>query len=521
MDTMLAHHVLYPTLPHSLQFLVAQYTDHPYYKDEKSNWRDGDDINSFWQYNGKDCCLTLACAFRILKELREQNLDKFFFEHVMHLQPHLFRMTDCGILIDIVRKDKLREDMQIKIAHLLTRFQSLVQKTLNTEELFNPNSPKQMSDLYFNRLKLVGRGVSTDLENRNRMFEHPRTSEAAREIIVTVNEYAKEQKFYSTYVKSEVDYDNRMRCTWNQTGVQEAPGRLSSSQTLWGSGANLQNQPERAYEMFIADEGYGWAYFDLSQAEARYVGWDAKIEKWMEQFERARVDASYDAHRALAADMFHVPYDEVPTFDRYDSAKGHPPPVGRKDGDVTLRFVAKRCRHGLNYRMGVPRLALTTGLPMREADQAYRVYHRETPELREWWSLLERELTKNGALYNAFGRRFILLERKSPEALESIVAFKPQSSIGDKVNRVIYKCQEDDNWPSHCRIALNNHDALLALCRLDQRDRALSIMIKHAEEPMMVRGERLIIPAEPKLSEPDERGIHRWSALRVAGSHAV
>ena len=32
------------------------------------------------------------------------------------------------------------------------------------------------------------------------------------------------------------DEDNRIRCIYNQTGVQEAPGRLSSSQTLWGSG---------------------------------------------------------------------------------------------------------------------------------------------------------------------------------------------------------------------------------------------------------------------------------------------
>lgn len=513
MDILLAHHVLYPTLPHGLGFLTSQYTDNPYYKDEKHSWREGEDINTFWDYNGKDCCNTLAVAFKVLAELRAANLDKFFFEHVMRLQPHLFNMTNGGILVDMALKEKIREDMLQTIGVLLDKFQRQVKDVLHTDQLYNPNSPKQMSELYFSKLKLVGRGVKTDVENRNRMFEHPRTSEGARAIISTVNDYAKEQKFYSTYAKAEADYDNRMRCMWNQTGVQEAPGRLSSSQTLWGSGTNLQNQPERAYEMFVADEGYGFAHFDLSQAEARYVGWDAKIERWMEQFERARVDRSYDAHRALASDLFHVPYDEVPAFDRYDASKGRLAPQGVKDGAVTLRFVAKRCRHGLNYRMGVARLALTTGLSLREADHAYRVYHRETPELRKWWELLEYELTKNKALYNSYGRRFILLERKSPEAMESIVAFKPQSSIGDKVNRCIYLCQEDDDWPSHCRIRLNNHDALLALCRLDQREKALRIMVKHAEEPIIVRGERLIIPAEPHLSVADERGVHRWSTL--------
>jgi uracil-DNA glycosylase family 4 len=514
MDTMLAHHVLYPTLPHSLAFLCTQYTDNPYYKDDKQRWRDGEDINTFWEYNGKDCCITLACAFKLVVELRLHRLDDFFFDHVMRLQPHLTRMTNCGLLIDVSLKERLREEMQRNISVLLDEFQNKVKSVLHTDQLYNPNSPKQMSELYFSQLKLVGRGVKTDADNRNRMFEHPRTSDAARSIIQTVNEYAKEQKFYSTYVKTEVDWDNRMRCTWNQTGVQEAPGRLSSSQTLWGSGANLQNQPERAHAMFIADPGYGFCHLDLAQAEARYVAWDAKIEKWQDQYEKSRVDRSYDAHRALASEMFHVPYDEVPTFDRYDASKGRIAPQGTKDGSVTLRFIAKRCRHGLNYRMGVARLALTTGLPLREADHAYRAYHRATPELRQWWELLERELTKHGSLYNSYGRRFILLERKTPEALESIVAFKPQSSIGDKINRTIYLCEEDADWPAHARIVLNNHDALLTLCRLTDRERALRVMVKHAEEPMLVRGEQLIIPAEPHMSEEDEHGVHRWSNLK-------
>jgi DNA polymerase I-like protein with 3'-5' exonuclease and polymerase domains len=441
-------------------------------------------------------------------------MDAFFFDHVMRLQRHLALMTVGGILIDMDLKERLRDGILSNVNGLLHKFQQQCITATGEDTLYNPNSPKQLSDLFFNQLKLVGRGASTDAENRERMFKHPRTSEPARQIIATLNDYSREHKFYSTYVKSAVDEDHRMRCTYNQTGVQEAPGRLSSSQTLWGSGANLQNQPTRAYPMFIADPGYGFGYFDLSQAEARYVGWAAGIESWMEQFEKARVDRSYDTHRALAATLFHIPYDEVPAFDRYDTAKGHRLPEGKVNGDVTVRFVAKRCRHGLNYRMMPDRLATTTGLPLREAEHAYRVYHRETPELREWWASLERELAKNGSLFNAYGRRYILLERKTPEALESIVAFKPQSSIGDKVSRAIYQCHEDDRWPSHCRIILNIHDALIALGRLDQIQSALSIMKQHAEEPMYVNNRELVIPADTKLSYPDEHGVHRWSQLK-------
>lgn len=515
-DTMLAHHTLYPQLPHSLGFLTTQYTDNPYYKDEGKEWREGSDIDTFWKYNGKDCCYLFDIQRREHHELQEQGLDKFFFGHVMRLQHHLVRMTVGGILFDIEMKEALNEELSKRVAELLERFQSLAAEAVgDPEAYYNPSSPKQMSDLYFSKLKLVGRGTSTDAENRDRMFKHPRTSEAARQIITTHNELAKEQKFFSTYVKMEPDDDNRIRCTYNQTGTQAAPGRLSSSQTLWGSGGNLQNQPDRAYPMFIADEGYGFGYFDLSQAEARYVGWEAKIDKWIDQFERARADQSYDAHCALASDMFKVPYAEVPTFDRYDMRKGHIIPEGKQHGDVTIRFTAKRCRHGLNYRMGPDRLATTTGLSLVEADQAYRIYHRETPELRIWWDDLEKELRQNGCLYNPYGRRYKPLEKLSPEALESIVAFKPQSTIGDKVCRVICLSEDHPKWPRRCRIALNVHDALVCLGPLADLKMALSIMKMYAEEPLYIHGRELIIPAETKLSYPDEKGIHRWSQLKT------
>lgn len=516
MDTMLAHHVLYPVLPHNLGFLTTQYTDHPYYKDDKKNWRDKDGgIETFWRYNGKDCSYTHAIAYRLQKELEQQHLADFFFNHVMRLQAHLVRMTVGGILIDVEHKAKLNETLKQTVGELYDKFQSLVQEELGDPDYtVNPKSPKQLSDLLFNKLKLVGRGSSTDEENRKRMYAHPRTSERSQAILQALGDYAKEQKFYSTYAESRIDEDNRMRCEYRQTGTQSAPGRLSSAGVLWGSGMNLQNQPDRAQEMFIADPGYGYAYFDLAQAEARYVGWDANIETWIEQFERARFDGSYDAHRALASDMFAVPYDDVPTFDRYDSRK-HVIPEGVKDGDVTLRFTAKRCRHGLNYRMMPDRLATTTGLSLRAADVAFKAYHRITPELRIWWRRLEDEVRKTGTLFNSYGRRWKLMERPTNEALESIVAFKPQSTIGDHVCRVIYLAESDPRWPSDARMVLNVHDALIALAPLDKLKTCLSIMKAYAEAPIPVGKQPLIIPADCKVSYADETGKHRWRNLKA------
>lgn len=524
-DTMLAHHCLYPQLPHNLGYLTTQYTTHPYYKDEKTNWREGGNIDEFWIYNVKDACITHAVYQRELIELQNQKLDKFFFDHIMHLQPHLALMTVGGIKMDMKLKQQISETLHEEVGRKLAIFHDSVKEVTGNDTYEpNPNSPAQMSDLYFNKLKLVGRGTSTDAENRIRMYKHPRTPDAARKIIDAHGSYAKDKKFLSTYADMRVDPDGRIRCEYKQTGVISAPGRLSSAGVLWGSGMNLQNQTARSHPMFIADEGYTFGYFDLSQAEARYVGWDAKIEKWIVDFERARLDGSFDCHRSLASEMFGVPYDEVPTADRDDS------------GAITIRFTAKRCRHGLNYRMAADRLATTTGLPLQEAMIAYTKYHRITPELRIWWSNLEQEARKRKCLYNSFGRRLMIMERITPEALESIVAFRPQSTIGDKVSQVIYRSHEDDRWPINARVALNVHDALICLAPVEKVKTCLSIMKKYAEEPIIVRADMppMIIPADLGIAQPaswddeqnkwvdDPNGVPRWSSIqKVKGIEAA
>lgn len=505
-DTMLAHHTLYPSLPHNLGFLTSQYTEHPFYKDDGKEWKEGGDIDTFWRYNVTDCCITYAVYMRELAELREQKLDKFFFSHVMRLQPHLIKMTVGGVLIDTTLKQSITEELAIEVARLKEEFYSHVAAaTGDADYRPNPASPKQLSELFFRRLRLVGRGIATDAKNRIRMRAHPKTSDEAKEMLTSLDKYAKERKFLSTYAESEIDLDNRMRCEYKQTGVQSAPGRLSSSGLIWGTGANLQNQPQRAQKMFIADPGYGFSYFDLTQAEAQVVGKKAKIEKWNQQYAQARIDNKYDAHRALASEMFHVPYDDVPTKDWED------------DGVTpTIRYIAKRCRHGLNYRMGADRLAEVTGLAPRAAEEAYRLYHKINPELQKWWDATTEEVKRNRSLYNAYGRRWILLERIDDETLKSIVAFYPQSTIGDKVSRCIYLCHDDPDWPvGFARMALNIHDALIAIHSLDKgvTEAVQHCMIKHAEEPLYIDGQELIISAELKASVPDEQGIHRWSTL--------
>lgn len=503
-DTLLAHHTLYPQLPHSLGFLVSQYTSHPFYKDEGKDWRESGTVDDFWAYNCKDTALTVAVYEATKRELQQQKLFDFFTSHVMRLQPSTVRATAYGVRFDVEHRQELSDQLTDYVSKLRADFQRKALEAASGDERFaavNPSSPSQLAELFFQKLRLVGRGTSTDVKNRQRMREHALTPEPARAMLAALDLYAKEQKFVSTYVNVRISEDGRMRSEYKQHGVAKAPGRLSSSSLLDGTGTNLQNQPGRAHRLFLADPGCAFGYFDLSQAEARVVAYLARIDKWKADFERARLTGDYDCHRALAADMWKMPYDEVPSKD-VDS-----------EGEFTLRYKAKRCRHGLNYRMEAPRLAETANLSLREAYSAYDLYHSTTPELRVWWKELEHEARTTKQLWSPLGRRWVIMQRIDEQALESIVAFKPQSTIGDKVSQVWYQSENDPRWPHSCRIALNVHDALICHGPVEKIKTCLAIMKEYAESPILINGEELIIPADLKMSVPDDKGMHRWSTL--------
>jgi len=439
-DTLLAHHTLYPQFPHSLAFLTTQYTTLPYYKDEGKFWKEGGDIDQFWRYNCQDVAITLMVRDRLEKELVAQGQDKFFFDHVMRARPHLTEATVHGVKVDMSLKAKITESVGEDVAKALAEFHRLVHELTDRDDYFpNPNSPQQMATLLFDILGLKGRGRSTDENNRKHIIKNPNTSPKAKEMLTALDLYKKEDKFLGTYAESRAGEDGRMRCDYKQQGVTNAPGRLSSSGLLDGQGMNLQNQPPKARQMFIPDTGCVFIYFDLSQAEARVVAYRANIPVWKAQFEKARLDGKYDAHRALAADMFKMPYDTVPMKDTIKDEFGNE--------TYTLRYIAKRCRHGLNYRMQIDRLSEVTGLPFHEARKAFGLYHSSTPELKRWWDRQEADFRKTRVIYNALGRRFKVIQRLDEDVLASIVAFYPQSTIGDKIVQVWYQASENPDCP--------------------------------------------------------------------------
>jgi DNA polymerase I-like protein with 3'-5' exonuclease and polymerase domains/uracil-DNA glycosylase len=537
-DTLLAHHFLYPQLPHNLGFLTSMYTNHPFYKDDGKNWREGGDIDSFWEYNCKDVAITYRVHERLSLELEQARMLKTFLWHndpkkisPMRAQPHLVEATVHGVAQDHDVKEIIAQQVYNDVADAEKEIHRIVHELTDDPNYYpNPKSWQQMQALYFEVLGLKGKGTSTDKTNRDHILKNPATSPLERELIVAVNKFAQEDKFRGTYVESRDSQDGRFRTEYKQYGVAKAPGRLSSAQLINGEGGNMQNQPVRARAKFIADPGCVLLYFDLKQAEAQVVGFRADVSKWKADFERARKDGSFDCHRSLAADMWRVPYDETPTKDWTDT------------NQPTKRYIAKRCRHGLNYRMQEYRLAEVTGLPFHEARSAFQIYHRITPELKKWWKEEERRFRATREIYNAFGRRLKVVQRIDDDVLESIVAFYPQSTIGDKITQTWYMCEDDDDWPAieRARIAIDVHDNLVAIATPQVAKTCLRIMRKHAQAPIWLQDvwkrrppEPLEIDAELKMSYPtlwdakaknkdgsrgafveDKRGLHRWSHMK-------
>jgi DNA polymerase I-like protein with 3'-5' exonuclease and polymerase domains len=253
--------------------------------------------------------------------------------------------------------------------------------------------------------------------------------------------------------------------------------------------------------MFKCDEGYMFSYFDLKQAEAKVVAYLWNVQGLIENFERAEHEDGFDVHRGNAARIFKRDYDQIPAADWDDNLA------------PTERYLGKRCVHGLNYRMQAPKLAEVCGIPTQQGFEAYASYHRAFPEIQQGWEATIKTVREERMLYTPLGRRLIWLERLTEESFDSVIAFVPQSTIGDKVSSVIYLCHEDEDWPIDARMLLNIHDALIAIHRPSDAHTVQRLMKKHAESPIMIRGQPVHIRTDIKQSIPGEDGVHRWSTL--------
>jgi DNA polymerase-1 len=306
--------------------------------------------------------------------LKEQNLEFLFYDVEMPLSDVLFEMEVNGVRLDVALLEELSQECQTKIAQL----EEALFKIAGTP--FNVNSPKQLSEILFERLKLpavkkIKTGFSTNEEVLTRLSrQHP--------LPALILEYRQMAKLKSTYIDAlpllADPKTHRLHATFNQAGTET--GRLSSNNP------NLQNIPirtdfgQRIRKAFVAyTHGHVLLSADYSQIELRilaHLSGDEELKK--------ACKGEGDIHRTTAALMFEVPENKV---------------------DEKMRTAAKRTNFGIIYGMSAFGLAKDLDVPIPQAQDFIDKYFLRYPKVRHF---LDGEIQKArdlGYVTTLFGRR--------------------------------------------------------------------------------------------------------------------
>jgi DNA polymerase I-like protein with 3'-5' exonuclease and polymerase domains len=245
LDTMIGWSVLYPEFNKGLDLISSILTREPYWKDEGKMWKDeGGDFPQFWNYNGKDSAVAYEDWIAIAKELDENDMWETYWKHARLAQPILF-MSMYGVQID---KEAL-EKTKVEIKERLGELESKLREVADYE--FNPGSTQQCAKYFYDHkglkpYKNKTGGITTDDKAMSRIYRRTNWPEAK-----LVQEIRGLRKLEGTYLEVAYDADGRLRCSWNPRGTKF--GRLSSGQTILGTGMNMQNIDPRFKGFIVAD----------------------------------------------------------------------------------------------------------------------------------------------------------------------------------------------------------------------------------------------------------------------------
>ena len=465
MDTMNAHHCLYPELPKGLDLLCSIYTDQPYYKDTIKT--------DIYHYNCLDSMVTFECAMKIEQELKEFGTHKLYHEHVHPLIQPLLDMQIRGVKIDMKKKVLAAESTREEIATSQKRLNEAVGYELNV------NSPKQMKAFLYEDLKLpsvVNRKTGTitadeaALRKLAKAYPNP--------IFDLVIHIRGQRKLLSTYLEASVDPDARFRCSYILSGTET--GRLASKTSVTGTGGNLQNVPKGiAREIFVPDEGKMFMSGDLSQAEARVVAYLAGEQQLIKAFETGG-----DVHKRVAGIMFDKPLDKISHEERE---------------------LGKRIVHASNYGMGAGKLAELSGMSYYEAEEKMNLYHVHFPKIRIWHMAVEAQLKKTRVLTTPMGRKRMFFGRWNKAMLRDAYAYVPQSTVADVALKGMVNLY---NAPyKQYEIVFNIHDEIvIQMLKHNAGDSDASwiaymkaLMVECMSVPLTIDGKTFTIPVSVKV----------------------
>ncbi len=236
---------------------------------------------------------------------------------------------------------------------------------------FNLNSPKQLSEILYEKLELPqNKSHSTDEKSLLKILDkHPS--------IALILEYRELNKLFNTYTTPLLrlkDKDDKIHTTFIQTGT--ATGRLSSHSP------NLQNIPVRSPKGLLIRKGfiasskeYCLLGVDYSQIELRLLAHFSQDKDLMEAFLKGR-----DIHLETSKALF--------------------------GGDLAKekRSIAKSINFGLVYGMGSKKLSETLNISLSEAKSYIEAYFKRFPSIKDYLNRMKEEILKTSKAFTLLGR---------------------------------------------------------------------------------------------------------------------
>ena len=311
----------------------------------------------------------------ILEEKLKENEGLDLFTNIeMPLAPVLAEMEYNGMYVDREGLIEFGKQLQQKIEEMTKEIHELA------GEEFNINSPKQLGEVLFEKLKLTvykktKTGYSTDVEILEKLREeHP--------IIEKILEYRQLAKINSTFVEGLIPFINpktkRIHSHFHQTVT--ATGRISSSDP------NMQNIPTRVElgkmlrKVFVA-EGNDKIYIDAdySQIELRVFAHISQDNEMIKAFNKDE-----DIHAQVASKVFGV---------------------NMKDVTSELRTKAKAVNFGIVYGISDYGLAAQLKVRKSEAKEYIEQYLSKYKGIKAFMEETPKKVKEIGYVETLFKRR--------------------------------------------------------------------------------------------------------------------
>jgi DNA polymerase-1 len=445
-DTMIAHYLIQPDMRHNMDLLAETYLGYKTVSIETLIGKKGKkqktmrDIpqEEIVDYACEDADITLRLKNQFEPKMNE-TLKKLMDEIEIPLIPVLSAMEKEGINLDVPALAKFSEELEVSVTDLTKQILEL------SGEEFNLDSPKQLGEVLFDKMKIVEKAKKTKTGQYSTGEDVLSKLADKHEIVPLILEYRSLKKLKSTYVDALPELvniaDGKIHTSYMQTVA--ATGRLSSTNP------NLQNIPIRSEKgreirkAFIPrNDDFTLLAADYSQIELRIIAALSEDENMQEAFVKGE-----DIHTATAAKVFGVATDEV---------------------DRDMRSKAKAVNFGIIYGVSAFGLSQNLNISRKEAKEIIETYFEQYPKLKAYMEHNVEFAKEHGYVETIMHRRRNLNDINSANAIvrghaeRNAVNAPIQGSAADIIKIAMINIHEEfEKQQFQSKMLLQVHDELV------------------------------------------------------------